>query len=107
MLNGPNLRHRLGTGRSCQRILWVPKLINKLDFAIVSEGTSDYAKRLDGARAFIAETGIELGHEAIQLHGAMGITQELSIGQGHKRLMVLSRWPEAPDAALDRFALAS
>jgi len=78
-----------------------------LDFAIVSEGTSDYAKRLDGARAFIAETGIELGHEAIQLHGAMGITQELSIGQGHKRLMVLSRWPEAPDAALDRFALAS
>lgn len=78
-----------------------------LDFAIVSEGTPDYAKRLDGARAFIAETGIELGHEAIQLHGAMGITQELSIGQGHKRLMVLSRWPEAPDAALDRFALAS
>ena len=78
-----------------------------LDFAIVSEGKPDYAKRLDGARAFIAEAAIELGHEAIQLHGAMGITQELSIGQGHKRLIVLSRWPEAPDAALDRFALAS
>jgi hypothetical protein len=34
----------------------------------------------------------------------MGVTDELAIGAGHKRLLVLSRWPEGPRAALDRYA---
>ena len=36
--------------------------------------------------------------------GGMGITDELAIGAGHKRLLVLSRWPESPLATLDRYA---
>jgi alkylation response protein AidB-like acyl-CoA dehydrogenase len=64
------------------------------------------ARAIDGARAFIAEASITLGHEMIQLHGGMGVTDELIIGHGHKRLLMLSRWPDNADAALDRYAAA-
>lgn len=75
-----------------------------LDLAIVSEGMPGFAKAVEGARAFICEASVALGHEMIQFHGGMGVTDELAIGHGHKRLLVLSRWPEGPDAALDRYA---
>lgn len=75
-----------------------------LNLALVSWGGPDFGKAVQGARAFIAKASIELGHEMIQFHGGMGITDELAIGAGHKRLLVLSRWPESPQAALDRFA---
>jgi alkylation response protein AidB-like acyl-CoA dehydrogenase len=71
-----------------------------LNLAMI-EGT---AKAIDGARAYISEASVHLGHEMIQMHGGMGVTDELSIGHGHKRLMLLSRWPDDPGAALDRFA---
>jgi alkylation response protein AidB-like acyl-CoA dehydrogenase len=57
-----------------------------------------------GARAFISEASVTLGHEMIQLHGGMGVTDELVIGHGHKRLMMLSRYPEDAAAALDGYA---
>jgi hypothetical protein len=75
-----------------------------LDLAIVSEGKPEFAQAVAGARAFIAPASLTLGHEAIQMHGGMGVTDELAIGHGHKRLFVLSRWPDDPDAAIDRFA---
>jgi alkylation response protein AidB-like acyl-CoA dehydrogenase len=75
-----------------------------MNLALVSWGSADFGKAVQGARAFIAAASLELGHEMIQFHGGMGITEELAIGAGHKRLLVLSRWPESPQAALDRFA---
>ncbi len=75
-----------------------------LELAIVSEDRDDFATAVDGARAFIARASIELGHQAIQFHGGMGVTDELAIGQGHKRLLVISRWPDDAAAALDRYA---
>ncbi len=62
------------------------------------------ARAIDGARAFIAEASVTLGHEMIQMHGGMGVTDELAIGHGHKRLMMLSRWPGDATASLDRYA---
>jgi alkylation response protein AidB-like acyl-CoA dehydrogenase len=61
-------------------------------------------RAIDGARAFIAEASIKLGHEMIQMHGGMGVTDELIIGRGHKRLLALSRWPDGASQALDRYA---
>ncbi|MEZ5743032.1 MAG: acyl-CoA dehydrogenase family protein [Sphingomonadaceae bacterium] len=75
-----------------------------LNLALVSEGTDGFAKAVEGARAYIAPASVELGHEMIQFHGGMGVTDELAIGHGHKRLLVLSRWPDSPETALDRFA---
>ena len=78
-----------------------------LNLAMVKQGTDEFAQAVRGARAFIASASVELGHEMIQFHGGMGVTDELAIGHGHKRLLVLSRWPDTPEAALDRFANAA
>ncbi len=63
-----------------------------------------WLKSIAGARAFIGEASVALGHEAIQLHGGMGVSDELTIGHAHKRLLMLSRTPGSPAAALDRYA---
>lgn len=78
-----------------------------LNLAMVTQGTAEFSAAVHGVRAFIAPASIELGHEMIQFHGGMGVTDELIIGHGHKRLLVLSRWPDDPEAALDRFAEAA
>lgn len=75
-----------------------------MNLALVSWGSDAFSQAVLGARAFIADASVELGHEMIQFHGGMGVTDELAIGGGHKRLLVLSRWPEGPQAALDRYA---
>ncbi|TAL01910.1 MAG: acyl-CoA dehydrogenase [Rhodospirillaceae bacterium] len=79
-----------------------------VDLAAMTAETdgASWARVIQGARAYIAETSIVFGHEMIQMHGGMGITDELLIGQGHKRLLMLSRWPEEPVKALDRYAAA-
>ncbi|RZJ97790.1 MAG: acyl-CoA dehydrogenase [Novosphingobium sp.] len=77
-----------------------------LNLAMVSWGQPAFASAVLGVRAFVSEVSVALGHDMIQFHGGMGVTDELSIGHGHKRLLVLSRWPDGPDAALDRFAAA-
>lgn len=75
-----------------------------LNLAIVSQGSDRFASAVDGLRAFVGPASVELGHEMVQFHGGMGVTDELFIGHGHKRLLMLSRWPNDPQAALDRYA---
>lgn len=75
-----------------------------LNLALMKWGTVEFETAILGARAFISEASLTLGHEMIQFHGGMGVTDELAVGGGHKRLLVLSRWPEAPLATLDRYA---
>lgn len=75
-----------------------------LNLALVAQGDAEFSQAVRGARAWISEASVTLGHEMIQFHGGMGVTDELAIGGGHKRLLVLSRWPEGPLAALDRYA---
>ena len=64
----------------------------------------EWLKAIAGARAFVADAALALGHEAIQLHGGMGVSDELMIGAAHKRLVKFSRYPIDAAAALDRFA---
>lgn len=79
-----------------------------LTLAVMANPTDTRAwiSAVEGARAFISAASVTLGHEMIQFHGGMGVTGELSIGQGHRRLLMLSRWPDDPQTALDRFAAA-
>lgn len=79
-----------------------------LQVAVVAgAGAGDPAERLRavaGMRAFIAEASVLLGHEMIQLHGGMGVSDELILGHLHKRLVMLSRYPDDAETALDRYA---
>jgi len=75
-----------------------------LNLAQVSWGKPAFCEAVAGVRAFIAPASITFGHEMTQFHGGMGVSDELSIGHAHKRLLVLSRWPDEPEASLDAFA---
>jgi alkylation response protein AidB-like acyl-CoA dehydrogenase len=75
-----------------------------LNLATMATEPAARSRAIHGARAYISEASVTLGHEMIQMHGGMGVTDELVIGHGHKRLLFLSRWPEDAAAALDRYA---
>lgn len=77
-----------------------------LNLATMAGEPAARSRAVQGARAFIADNSVTFGHEMIQMHGGMGVTDELIIGHGHKRLLMLSRWPEDAGAALDHYAAA-
>ncbi len=63
-----------------------------------------YCETLAAMKAVVGRHGRHVGEEAIQLHGGMGMTDELDIGHYVKRLMVLNQLFGDIDASLDTFA---
>lgn len=59
------------------------------------------------AKAFVAEGAQWIGEQAIQLHGGMGMTDELAIGHGVKRILLLSRLFGDPASAIAALARAA
>lgn len=58
-------------------------------------------------KGFVAEEAIWVGQQAVQLHGGMGMTDELAVGHALKRILLLARLfgdPAAGMAALGREA---
>lgn len=49
-----------------------------------------FLKTIAGAKALISDKALMIGHEAIQFHGGMGVTDELVISHYHKRLQMIS-----------------
>lgn len=43
------------------------------------------------AKAYIDEAALRLAEDAVQLHGGMGVTDELAVGRGLRRVLLLSR----------------
>lgn len=60
-----------------------------------------------GAKAFIGESVDAIAREAVQMHGGMGITDELAIGHALKRVLVLVRLFGDVDTVLAEYALAA
>lgn len=52
--------------------------------------TSEHRKNLHALKVITGRTGMQVGNEAIQLHGGMGMTDELDVGHYVKHLMVLN-----------------
>lgn len=48
------------------------------------------SKMVNALRTIVAKNGKHIGDEAIQLHGGMGLTDELNIGHYHKRMMMIN-----------------
>ena len=71
--------------------------------AALVDGARGEAARI-GAKAYIAEAGIKVAEEAIQLHGGMGITDELIVGHAYKRMMLLGSLFGDPDTEIRRYA---
>ena len=74
----------------------------------VMAAPGEAAGAIAGAKAFIASAAVKLGEACIQLHGGMGLSDELAIGHGHKRILLLATLLGDAEAELDRYlALAS
>lgn len=68
---------------------------------------ADWQRAIAGAKAFIGENTDAIAREAVQMHGGMGITDELAIGHAMKRVMVLARLFGDTDTVLAEYALAA
>jgi alkylation response protein AidB-like acyl-CoA dehydrogenase len=58
-------------------------------------------------KAFIAEQAQWIAEQAVQLHGGMGMTDELAIGHGVKRILLLSKLFGDPASAIADMARAA
>jgi alkylation response protein AidB-like acyl-CoA dehydrogenase len=55
----------------------------------LSENVAERRRACSGAKAFIGQAGRFVGQQAIQLHGGMGMTNELNVGHYFKRLTMI------------------
>ncbi len=66
-----------------------------------------FRRAATGAHAYVAEAARLVAHEAVQFHGAMGVTEELLVGHGLKRIQMLARLWTSPDEAMLAWARAA
>ena len=60
-----------------------------LKAALVEE--SARARAVTSAKAYICDAALMLAEDSVQLHGGMGVTDELAVGRGLRRVLLLSR----------------
>ncbi|MBM3556768.1 MAG: pimeloyl-CoA dehydrogenase small subunit [Alphaproteobacteria bacterium] len=76
-------------------------------YATLNIGERSAAKRkkaISAAKVAIGQNGRLVGQETIQLHGGMGMTDELAVGHYFKRLTMIDRTFGDVDFHMDRFA---
>lgn len=69
----------------------------------LAEAADDGARSVAAAKAFVGEACREVGQSALQLHGAMGITDELDISHYFKRAVAIESQFGSSDYHLSRF----
>jgi alkylation response protein AidB-like acyl-CoA dehydrogenase len=98
------LQHRLvdcyGKLEQARSMLYRAALADRGDAAA-------WRKAAAGAKTFIGEIASHIAREAVQMHGGMGITEELAIGHGMKRVLLLGALFGDADATLVDYAVAA
>jgi alkylation response protein AidB-like acyl-CoA dehydrogenase len=69
-------------------------------------GAADGARLLDAAQVMAHRAFRSIGQEAIQLHGGIGMTDELALSHYVRRLLAIELELGDADTALARFAAA-
>jgi len=78
-------------------------LLYRATLEVVQNGTAAL-RTVHALKHFIGKTGIMIGENAVQLHGGMGVTEELRIGHYFKRLLVIDAQFGNSDYHLQQFA---
>ncbi len=73
----------------------------------LGEDTSERMKAASAAKVKIGQAGRFVGQEAIQIHGGMGMTEELAVGHYFKRLTMINAELGNVDHHLKRFTALS
>jgi alkylation response protein AidB-like acyl-CoA dehydrogenase len=72
----------------------------------LTESEAERKKAASGAKVQIGKSGRFVGQQAVQLHGGMGMTEELNVGHYFKRLTMIDTQFGNVDHHLKRFAAA-
>lgn len=98
------LQHRMvDMFMECEQSLSMTYMVNlKLE-----EDEAERIKAASSAKAQIGKSGRFVGQQAVQLHGGMGMTDELNVGHYFKRLTMIDSQFGNVDYHLRRFAAAS
>ena len=67
----------------------------------------DWARAAAGAKAYVGAQADRIAREAVQMHGGMGVTDELAIGHALKRVLLLARLFGDEDTVLADYAEAA
>ena len=73
---------------------------------VLSLPEEDRARLVSGTAAYIITAARQVGNEAVQLHGGIGVTDELDISHHFRRLMVITAQLGGRDVQIERFASA-
>ena len=73
----------------------------------LGESDAERARAASAAKAQIGKAGRFVGQQAVQIHGGMGMTDELNVGHYFKRLTIIDTLFGATDHHIKRFALLS
>lgn len=84
----------------------VRALVQTAQGALTLEG-SERTRLISGARAFIISAARRVGNEAIQMHGGLGVTDELDVSHYFRRLMVLAALFGNRDQQFEQFMAAT
>jgi alkylation response protein AidB-like acyl-CoA dehydrogenase len=71
--------------------------------ALAQDSDEGRARAIAGAKSYVSANAVRLGEECIQLHGGIGTSNELIVGHGHKRLLLLATLFGDSDSELERF----
>jgi alkylation response protein AidB-like acyl-CoA dehydrogenase len=73
----------------------------------LDEGEAERAKAASAAKVTIGKSGRFVGQSAVQIHGGMGMTDELNVGHYFKRLTMIDALYGNTDHHLKRYAALS
>lgn len=82
------------------------RVIMSVVLSAACEPSAASRRAVSGAVAHCILAGRQIAHEAVQMHGGIGITDELAVSHYFKRIMVLNQLLGDRDAHLDAFAAA-
>ncbi len=71
--------------------------------ALCMESGDQRERSIAGMKSYISRAAIQIGEECVHLHGGIGTTDDLALGHGYKRLLVLAALFGDADAELVRF----
>lgn len=74
---------------------------------LASDSSKDRARSAAATRARVAQAGLFVSGQAIQLHGGIGVTEEYPVGHFYKRIVAFAARHGGDAAQVERFAALS
>jgi alkylation response protein AidB-like acyl-CoA dehydrogenase len=71
--------------------------------AVCMESSLQRERSIAGMKSYLSAAAVKIGEECVHLHGGIGTTDELALGHGYKRLLVLATLLGDADTELTRF----